>query len=226
MADQRIQPVRSLEAEGGGQGVLKQGAPWHHGGAVAIRIPRKDRREPVDPLLDQPQAGGALDQPAGVDGILTCRAPMHPARGGFVRLRDFCRQQLDHGNGGVAGKGGLAADVGHVIKVGAAGLGDHRGGLSGDDPLRRLVTRECRFEIEHALQCGGIAENCRHLGIGEQVSVNSGQHHRQNFPQSPFPFGAVRARLECVATKGNPVFHLSALARDENQNARARSCRE
>src|SRR5260370_8644368 len=95
---QRVKPASSLETECRWEGVLHPGASGEGRRAELRSEFRGGVGQPAQILADEVQRLLQLENEAGVDGVLTGRAPVDESRGFLVVLRDERSDLLDGRN--------------------------------------------------------------------------------------------------------------------------------
>src|SRR6266481_6641786 len=103
---QRVKPACGLETECRWEGVLHPGASGEGRRAEFRSEFRGCVGQPAQILADEVQSLLQLENEAGVDGVLTGRAPVDESRGFLVVLRDERRELLNERNRQISGKGG------------------------------------------------------------------------------------------------------------------------
>ena len=144
--------------------------------------PSNARQLVVDERADVPQD----EAEPGVGEVLHGRAVVDVLAGG---VRHDALQFVDQPERRVAGAAGLGGDPVQVEPPGVGVLGDRPRRLGRDDPQRRLGPRECRQDVQPALQPLPLLEQPVQLGSGPQMPVG----HASRPPGSPSPSASQRS---------------------------------
>ena len=159
MTVDRVEPASHFEAERRGKRLLHPSAGDDERGAILVDQFAENDGEEIEFRRNQSERLAQLKHAAGVDGVLTSRAPMHVAGGVFFFFGDEQGELFHQGNCEIAGAGCGAGQDGHVVKFGAAFRfnGRSRGGRN--ETCARLGSCQGGLEIEHGLQRGPIGED-------------------------------------------------------------------
>jgi hypothetical protein len=124
--------------------------------------------EGVDPFAQ-------LEDQCGIDHVLAGRAPMHIAGSLLVGLGDFSGQHLHQRDGNVTAGHRILGDLAEIEPLGAAGIGNRRDSLGGNDAGRGFRPRQRRFEVEHPLQPRLVVRHGAHRCAGKQRCEQGGE---------------------------------------------------
>src|SRR5699024_1377686 len=189
-------PSGAHRAEGGGQGLLEQGASGHGGESVVGRQGGQGPAQCSQVGQYDPARAARQQHRRGVHDVLTGGTPVHVSCGLGVGTSYLCGQFLYQGDDGVSTVRCGSAQFLLVVVVRVAGSDDRLGLLLWQEPGVGQGPCQCRFGLQERTEPGGV--------VGERADGSSGEdpveqagHGPNSLPVLP---GAVQMSKKTVSS--------------------------